>query len=160
MWKKIGVLYALNIELKKSREILDRDVVSNIDRLAIIEKVSQNADKIVQELQKYQESGKSKSPFMEIIFLQEIKKFQVTANPAELMKLVKLPLKKFKTDLVPSLKYHYDRILNFGQKSIKALVKIGKRLLRLTENLLKYFIKSSTMNSKRKVNSLKTITAE
>ena len=50
--EKIGVLYALNIELKKSREILDRDVVSNIDRLAIIEKVSQNADKIVQELQK------------------------------------------------------------------------------------------------------------
>ena len=74
--EKIGVLYALNIELKRSREILDREVVSNIDRLAIIEKVSQNADQIVSELEKYQDTGKSKSPFMEIIFLKKLKSFR------------------------------------------------------------------------------------
>ena len=148
--EKIGVLYELNIELKKSREALNRDIVSNVDRLSIIEKVSLNADLIVEKLKEYQTTGLSKSPFMEAIFLLEMKKFQVMGGSSSIVKILNMPLKKFKEDVVSSLIYHFDRILSLGEKSIKDHAKTWERIAVVNNIPFKEFYKNLNIEFKAK----------
>ena len=150
LFKNKGQIFKLSLKLKKNKKIFDKDILTNIDKLHFIEKISQAAPILISDLKAFMKEDGSTVAVFDSHFLKVLNSVNYQSRRNNIEKYIDMDFKEFKTSFVENILFHFERLIRDSEKDLDKLEKTWMEITEVEGVSLKDFYKNLKKDFKKK----------